>query len=65
IMLDNMTPEDIKKAKKIIGKKAITEVSGGITLDNIEDYLKVKPDIISIGALTHSAKAADISLQIL
>ncbi len=65
IMLDNMTPDDIKKAKKIIGKKAITEVSGGITFENIEQYLKVKPDIISIGALTHSAKASDISLQIL
>lgn len=65
IMLDNMTPDDIRKAKKIIGKKAIIEVSGGITFDNIEQYLKVKPDVISIGALTHSAKASDISLQIL
>jgi nicotinate-nucleotide pyrophosphorylase (carboxylating) len=41
------------------------EVSGGISLDNIKDYASAEPDIISIGALTHSAKAIDFSLEII
>jgi nicotinate-nucleotide pyrophosphorylase (carboxylating) len=64
IMLDNTTPAQILKAKKIIAGKAIVEVSGGITLENFERFTKTKPDVISIGSLTHSVKAADISLQI-
>lgn len=64
IMLDNMTPAQISNAKEIIAKKAIIEVSGGIVLENFESFAKLKPDVISIGALTHSVKAADISLEI-
>lgn len=64
IMLDNMTPMQISKAKKVIGKKAPIEISGGVTFENFETFAKLKPDIISIGALTHSVKAVDISLEI-
>jgi len=65
IMLDNMTPAQIKQAKKIIGDKAIIEVSGGINKENIKQYLETKPDVISIGELTHSVKAKDISMEII
>ncbi|HPP88190.1 MAG TPA: carboxylating nicotinate-nucleotide diphosphorylase [bacterium] len=63
IMLDNFSPEKILEAKKIINGKALIEVSGNITLDNLEDYCKCQPDIISVGALTHSVKALDFSLK--
>jgi nicotinate-nucleotide pyrophosphorylase (carboxylating) len=64
IMFDNMPPEMVKEALNIVGKKALTEVSGGVTLENIKEYAKAEPDFISIGALTHSAGAVDISLLI-
>ncbi len=64
IMLDNMSPAKIKKVLKIIDKKAVTEVSGGINLANISEYAATGVDFISIGALTHSAPAVDISMQV-
>ncbi|MFC1855248.1 carboxylating nicotinate-nucleotide diphosphorylase [Thermodesulfobacteriota bacterium] len=64
IMFDNMPVKMVKAAKKIVNKKALTEVSGGINLKNIEEYAKAKPDYISIGALTHSAGSVDITLLI-
>ena len=64
ILLDNMNIKNIKKAKKIIGKKAKIEVSGGINLKNITKISSVDIDFISIGAITHSAPAANISLDI-
>jgi nicotinate-nucleotide pyrophosphorylase (carboxylating) len=64
IMFDNMPPKMVKNALEIVGKNALTEISGGVTLDNIRKYAATKPDYISIGALTHSAKAVDISLLI-
>jgi nicotinate-nucleotide pyrophosphorylase (carboxylating) len=64
IMLDNMDPETILKAKEIIGPKIIIEVSGGINLDTIESYAKTKVSCISVGALTHSVKSSDLSLNI-
>ena len=64
ILLDNMNIKNIKKAKKIIGKKAKIEVSGGINLKNIAKISSVDIDFISIGAITHSAPAANISLDI-
>ncbi len=66
VMLDNMKPEDIKKAVKIIrdSKKAIIiEASGGISMSTFEDYCKAGPDLISAGCLTHSAPAADFSMD--
>ena len=65
IMLDNMTPDKIKKAVKIIDSKAMTEASGGINLDNIGEYAKTGVDYISVGVLTHSAKSLDIGLYVL
>lgn len=64
IMLDNMSCEDMKKAVNIIDKKAIIEASGNITLNNIADVAKTGVDVISLGALTHSVKAFDISMKI-
>jgi nicotinate-nucleotide pyrophosphorylase (carboxylating) len=64
-MLDNMTPDKIKKAVKIIDSKAMTEASGGINLDNIGEYAKTGVDYISVGVLTHSAKSLDIGLYVL
>ncbi len=64
IMLDNMTVAEIKKAQKIIDKKCLIEISGGINLSNIKNFANLGVDFISIGALTHSAKAVDIGLDI-
>ncbi len=64
IMLDNMPPDTVKEALAIVGGKAVTEVSGGVTMENVADYAKRSPDFISVGALTHSARAVDISLLI-
>lgn len=64
LLLDNMTPEELKKAVKLIGGKIPTEASGGITLENIAQYAKTGVTYISVGALTHSAKAVDMSLEL-
>lgn len=63
IMLDNFSPERIEKSLKIIPKNYEVEASGGITIENIEDYAKTGVDFISIGALTHSFKSLDMSLK--
>ena len=64
IMLDNMTPEQIAVCKKEIAGRAIIEVSGGVNKTNLEAYCAVRPDVISMGALTHSVLAKDLSLKI-
>jgi nicotinate-nucleotide pyrophosphorylase (carboxylating) len=64
IMLDNFTPEMVKEAVEIINGKCETEASGGITLNNIEDYARAGVDFISLGMLTHSIKSLDISFKI-
>lgn len=63
IMLDNMTNDMMREAVKIIDGKAKTEASGGITLDTISEVAKTGVDIISLGALTHSVQAFDISMK--
>ncbi len=63
ILLDNMPPSKIEQAVTLIKSKAIIEVSGGINLQNIRSYALPGVDIISIGALTHSARAMDLSLD--
>ena len=70
IMLDNMTPEQIKEVLEALKHegfrdKVKIEVSGGITEENIQDYAKLDIDVISLGALTHSVKNFDVSLEIL
>lgn len=64
ILLDNMTPPMVQKAVQIIKGRALVEVSGGITLKNVRAMAQAGPDRISIGALTHSAPAAAISLEL-
>lgn len=64
IMLDNMTPGDMKKCVAYIGGRALTEASGNVTIDNIRSVAECGIDIISIGALTHSVKAMDISMKL-
>ncbi len=64
IMLDNMNYEQMAEAVKITDGRALLEASGNITLENIAEVAKTGVDIISLGALTHSVKAFDISLKI-
>lgn len=64
IMLDNMTTEQMAECVKIAGGKSVLEASGNITLANAAEVAKTGVDIISVGALTHSVKAFDISLRI-
>ena len=63
IMLDNMTPEDMKEAIRIIAGRAETECSGNVTKENIDRLTSLGVDYISSGALTHSAPVLDISLK--
>jgi nicotinate-nucleotide pyrophosphorylase (carboxylating) len=67
ILLDNMTPKEVAKALKLIRKglpKATVEASGSMSLKNVADYAKTGVDFISVGALTHSATAVDLSMRI-
>lgn len=61
IMFDNATPDDVKRYRKLVPESIITEASGGITLDNIASYRGTGVDYISLGFITHSAKAVDLS----
>jgi nicotinate-nucleotide pyrophosphorylase (carboxylating) len=65
IMLDNMTIDMMSKAVKLIDGKAIVEASGGIKLENVASVAETGVDLISIGAITHSAISLDISMDII
>ena len=65
IMLDNMSTDHMRLALKLSRGEAKVEISGGVTLKTVEKYAKLKPDFISVGALTHSSPAIDFSLEIL
>ncbi|MDE0144306.1 MAG: carboxylating nicotinate-nucleotide diphosphorylase [Nitrospira sp.] len=65
LLLDNMPPALVQEAVDLVKGKAHVEVSGGITLENVREYAATGVDSISIGALTHSAPAVDISLDVL
>lgn len=64
LLIDNFSPQELAKAVQQVSGRAKTEASGGIHLGNVEDFAKTGVDAISVGALTHSAPAADLSLQI-
>jgi nicotinate-nucleotide pyrophosphorylase (carboxylating) len=67
LLFDNMTPAEVKKSVEFVrerGLKIPIEASGGITLENIRKYALAGPDYISVGALTHSAPAVDLSMRI-
>jgi nicotinate-nucleotide pyrophosphorylase (carboxylating) len=65
IMFDNRTPEEIQELIKLVPAGFITEASGGIQLTNLADYRHTGVDYISLGFLTHSYKALDISVKVL
>jgi len=64
IMLDNMAIEDMRQVVEIARGGALIEASGGITLENVRQVAETGVDLISVGALTHSAKALDLSLEL-
>jgi nicotinate-nucleotide pyrophosphorylase (carboxylating) len=64
VMLDNMNLDDMRKAVKSIHGRVLIEASGGITLDNVRAVAETGVDFISVGALSHSARALDISLEL-
>lgn len=65
VLLDNMNADNIRKAVKRSGGRVIIEVSGGIRLDNIEEFASTGVNLISVGALTHSAASVDVSLEVI
>ncbi len=62
LLLDNMTPDELRAAVTHIGGRASTEASGGVTLETVRDVAEAGLDFVSVGALTHSAPALDLSL---
>jgi nicotinate-nucleotide pyrophosphorylase (carboxylating) len=64
LLLDNMKFSQIRRAVKIVGGKCLLEISGGVTLKTVRQMASTGVARISIGALTHSAPAVDISLEI-
>ena len=64
LLLDNMTPGELRAIVAQVGGRARLEASGGVTLDTLRDYAQTGVDWISVGALTHSAPALDLSLTL-
>ena len=64
IMLDNMDTQTMAEAVAIIGGRAVVEASGGMTLARVGEVARAGVDLISVGRLTHSAPAVDISLEL-
>src|SRR5699024_1436392 len=64
IMFDNCEPYRVKEYSAYVPSSIVTEASGGITLENLGDYRGTNVDYISLGFITHSAKALDISLEV-
>jgi len=65
ILLDNMSLKETREAVSIAGGRVLVEASGGITLESIEEVSKTGIDLISVGAITHSARSVDISLEVI
>jgi nicotinate-nucleotide pyrophosphorylase (carboxylating) len=64
ILLDNFTTYDIRRAMERIGGRAKVEISGGVTLERVAELATTGADFVSVGALTHSAPAADVSFEL-
>jgi nicotinate-nucleotide pyrophosphorylase (carboxylating) len=64
ILLDNMTPEEVRRAVELVDGRAQLEASGGISLATVRAYAETGVDFVSVGALTHSARALRISLEV-
>jgi nicotinate-nucleotide pyrophosphorylase (carboxylating) len=65
VLLDNMTPDAVAACVSVISGRCLVEVSGGVTLDTVAAYAAAGADLISVGALTHSAPILDIGLDLL
>ena len=65
VLLDNMSLSELRRAVKLVGTCAKTEASGGVTLKTVRAIAKTGVDFISVGALTHSARAVDVGLDFL
>jgi nicotinate-nucleotide pyrophosphorylase (carboxylating) len=65
ILLDNMSPAEAARAVKLVAARAQLEISGGVTLENVRAYAETGVNAISVGALTHSARSLDVSLEVL
>ncbi|HET7446315.1 MAG TPA: carboxylating nicotinate-nucleotide diphosphorylase [Methyloceanibacter sp.] len=63
VLLDNMDVETLRKAVALVNGRVVTEASGGVTLENVGEIAKTGVDLISVGALTHSARSLDSSLE--
>jgi nicotinate-nucleotide pyrophosphorylase (carboxylating) len=63
VLLDNMTPDLLREAVRVVAGRVVTEASGGVTLDNVRAIAETGVDLISIGALTHSAPILDLGLD--
>ncbi len=64
VLLDNMTPEQLAAAVRVIAGRALVEASGGVTLETVRAVAESGVDLISVGALTHSAPAVDLSMRV-
>lgn len=64
VLLDNMEPDDLRRAVEMVGGRMICEASGGVTLESVAEIAETGVDLISVGALTHSAKVLDLGLDI-
>lgn len=64
ILLDNMRPDEIRSARKLVGRRALLEASGGVDLQTVRAIAEAGPDFISVGRLTHSAPAIDLGLDV-
>jgi nicotinate-nucleotide pyrophosphorylase (carboxylating) len=65
ILLDNMTTDELREAVVLTAGRAELEASGGVTLDTVRAVAETGVDYVSVGALTHSARALDVSLEVL
>jgi nicotinate-nucleotide pyrophosphorylase (carboxylating) len=64
ILLDNMSVDDLRRARTLVGERAVLEASGGVNLDTVRAIAESGVDLISVGELTHSARAVDLSMRI-
>ena len=64
LLLDNMTPDQLREAVAIVGGRATIEASGGVTLESVREVAATGVDYISVGALTHGARSLDVSMEV-
>ncbi|MBV8386614.1 MAG: carboxylating nicotinate-nucleotide diphosphorylase [Acidimicrobiia bacterium] len=64
VLLDNMTPAEVADCVKLVDGRCLVEVSGGVTIQTVGEYADAGPDLISVGAITHSAPILDIGLDL-